>query len=114
MKNIIKKEERLKIQNSEECSVFEYPFDDQDIELSCAKIDGRYPKEGFVMNEKIKEIFYINKGKGKIDIENKDFDVEEGDVILIQPKQKYFWQGNLDIVLACNSKFSLEQHKNIK
>jgi mannose-6-phosphate isomerase-like protein (cupin superfamily) len=114
MKNIIKKEERQKIQNSKDCSIFEYRFDDKDIELSCAEIRGRYPQEGFAMNEKIKEIFYINKGKGKINIEGNDFDIKEGDVILVQPKQKYFWLGNLDIILSCTPKFTLEQHKNIK
>ena len=114
MKNIIKKEERIKVESSKECSVFEYHFDDKDIELSCAEIRGRYPQEGFAMNEKIKEIFFIEKGKGKINIEGKDFNIYEGDVILIQPKQKYFWQGSLDIVLACNPKFTSEQHKNIK
>jgi mannose-6-phosphate isomerase-like protein (cupin superfamily) len=114
MRNIVKKEERQKIQNSKDCFIFEYPFNDKDIELSCAEIRGRYPLEGFAMNEKIKEIFYINKGKGKINIEGKDLELKEGDVILIQAKQKYFWQGDLDLVLACNPKFNPEQHKNIK
>ena len=114
MKNILKKEERVKVQNSKECSVYEYHFGDKDLDLSCAEIRGRYPPEGFVMNEKIKEIFYVQKGKGKINIEGKDFNITKGDVMLIQPKQKYFWQGTLDLVLACHPRFTFDQHKNIK
>ena len=114
MKSIIKKEERFMHKNSEQCWAYEYLFGDKDVDIAYIEIKGRYPDEGLAMNDKIKEIILIIEGNGKIFIDGKENSVEEGDAILLLPKQKYFWQGNFKLAISCNPIWDPEQHRNIK
>ena len=41
----IKSNEAVKRSNSENCSVLEYPLDDQNVDLALAEIIGRYPEK---------------------------------------------------------------------
>jgi mannose-6-phosphate isomerase-like protein (cupin superfamily) len=114
MKNIIKKEERITQKNSEKCTAYEYPFHDKDLDITYVEINGRYPDEGLVTNEKVKESFLVLSGSGKLFIDQKESILKEGDAIFILPKQKYFWEGNFKLVISSNPAWSPEQHKNIK
>jgi mannose-6-phosphate isomerase-like protein (cupin superfamily) len=110
---ITKKENRVRHENSLKCIAYEYPMKDKDINVAFIEIDGRYPDNGYVTNESVKEVVFVAKGKGKIVIENKKYDLKEGDVALIQPKEKYFFDGKLELVVSCNPAWYPEQHKSI-
>lgn len=114
MKRIIKKENRIRFENSPKCIAYEYPLEDKDINVAVIEIDGRYPDKGFVVNEKVKELVLVTKGKGKIVIENKELAIDEGDAVLIQPMEKYFFEGKLEIAATCSPAWYPEQHKAIQ
>ena len=114
MKRIIKKENRIIFENSPKCIAYEYPMEDKDINVAIIEIDGRYPDKGHVLNEKVKELVLVTKGRGKIVIENTKLDLNEGDVALIQPKEKYFFEGKLKMIVTCSPAWYSEQHKIIK
>lgn len=108
---ILKKKDRVRHENSPKCIAFEYPMEDKDINVAFIEIKGRYPDEGQVTNEIVKELFFVTKGKGKITIDGKESELEEGDSALILPKQKYFFEGKLSIVVSCAPAWFPEQHK---
>jgi len=110
---IVKKESRVKHENSPKCIAFEYPMNDKDINVAFIEIKGRYPDKGQVTNEVVKELVFVSKGKCKITIEGKETELEEGDSVLILPKQKYFFDGNMEIVVSCAPAWFPEQHKQI-
>lgn len=107
---LIKKSERKKHANSPKCIAYEYPFEDKDINIAFIEIKGRYPDKGRVTNKICKEIVFVTKGKGKIEIDGKEILISEGDSVFIQPKQKYFFEGNLAITTSCYPAWYPEQH----
>ena len=110
---LINKEETSKYKNSNNCIATEYPMNDKDINIAIIDITGRYPTKGRVVNNKCKEIVYVIKGKGKVFVDNKEISLEKGDMILIEPKEKYYWDGNFTLFVPCTPAWYPEQHEEV-
>jgi len=110
---LVKKKSRIKYENSPKCIAYEYPMNDRDINIAFIKIKGRYPDKGQVTNEVVKELIFVVKGKGKIVIDKKEHNLEEGDSVIILPKQKYSFNGMLELIVSCSPAWYPEQHKHI-
>jgi mannose-6-phosphate isomerase-like protein (cupin superfamily) len=110
---IIRAKEAKKNKNSDRCIAAEYPLEDKDINAAVVEVTGRYPEKGRVTNLKCKEILYITKGSGKIFIEGEAVDFNEGDEILIEPGEKYYWDCQATMVAACTPAWYPEQHKEV-
>lgn len=108
---IIKAEEAKEFKNSERCVATEYPLEDKDINVAMVEVNGRYPEKGRVTNLKCKELLYITKGSGKIVIEGVAVDFKEGDEILIEPGEKYYWDCHATMLASCAPAWYLEQHQ---
>ncbi len=108
---IVGKTQRKKFKNSDCCTAFEYPINDSDINGAIIELSGRYPKNGFAVNEICKEMGYVISGSGKIVVENKEYLIAEGDLILIQPNEKFYWEGSLQIFMPCALAWTPEQHR---
>lgn len=92
----------------------EYPLEDKDINGAVIELSGRYPDTGRVVNLKCKEIAYVISGSGKIVVENEEINLSEGDMILVEPGEKYFWEGKLKIFVPCAPAWYPEQHKEVE
>ena len=108
---IIRKNETKSFKNSDKCIAIEYPLGDKDINGAIIKLNGRYPDKGIAVNTKCKEIAYIIKGEGKIVVNNKEVKLKEGDLILIDPMEEYYWEGNMEMFVPCTPAWSPKQHK---
>ena len=64
---------------------------DKHIDLGIATISGRYPDEGYGVNLISKELIYVIEGSGTLNFENKKIEFSEGDSILIEPNEKYYY-----------------------
>ncbi|OGN28164.1 MAG: hypothetical protein A3A33_02305 [Candidatus Yanofskybacteria bacterium RIFCSPLOWO2_01_FULL_49_25] len=100
--------------NSESCIATEYPLEDADIDFATVELTGRYPDKGRVMNQMSKEVCLILKGSGKVVIEGKETPLNEGDVVMMEPGEKYFWDGAMTIAIACTPPWTIEQHKKVE
>jgi len=79
-------------------------FGEKDIDMSDVEISGRYPDGGRVVNEVCKELIFVQNGSGKIVIEGEEISLEKGDQALINPGEKYFYDGKNDIIcILCAS-----------
>ncbi len=110
----VHKNQTEKFKNSDSCIAIEYPLKDNDINGAVIELSGRYPDEGRVVNLKCKELAYIIEGSGKLVVEEKEVKLEEGDLVLIEPGEKYFWEGNLKMFIPCTPAWYPEQHKEVK
>lgn len=81
------------------------------INMALATISGRYPSAGYAINHKVQEMIYIQQGSGSISVNGQTTDFASGDVILVEPGDKFFWYGNFIAVIACSPAFSPEQHE---
>ena len=96
--------------NSDVCIATEYPFGDKQIDLSTAVINGKYPKSGYCVNLKVKEMIYVISGKGKLYKENETISFEAGDAILIEKGEKYYWDAHCKIAMSCTPAWYPKQH----
>lgn len=110
---IIHKDQTKKFKNSELCTAIEYPLEDKDINGAVIELTGRYPSSGRVVNLKCKELAYVINGSGKVVIEEKEINIQEGDLILLEPGERYFWEGNLTMFVPCTPAWYPEQHKEV-
>jgi len=92
-------------------TVWEYPAIDKRIHGSVVILNGRYPKKGRVVNEKVTELGFVLKGSGKIMIEEEEINFREDDQILIKPKQKYYWDAKATLFMPCTPAWYPKQHK---
>ncbi len=87
----------------------------KDIDLGIATIQGRYPDEGYGVNLVSKELIYVIEGKGTLNFENEKIEFSEGDSILIEPNEKYYYDTDYcKISMSCTPAWSIEQHKLVK
>ncbi len=108
---IVKKENSEKIINSDTSFIFEYSklLKDKDLDFCINTIKGRYPEMGYCSNLKCKELAYILKGTGKINKKDNSIEFKQGDLILIDKKEVYFWEGDCQIIMVCNPAWYKEQ-----
>jgi mannose-6-phosphate isomerase-like protein (cupin superfamily) len=111
---IVKKVQSKKIQNSKDCTVWEYAIPSKLFSFATTLINGRYPDKGRVTNLECEEIYYVVSGSGIVHSENGDFEIEKGDLYFFEKAEKYWVEGkNLLLVLVNAPPWFVEQHKNI-
>lgn len=111
---LVKKSQTHSFQNSATCKAIEYPTDDKDINGAIVELTGKYPADGRVMNTKCKEMAYIIKGSVKLTIEKEIVELNEGDLVLLEPNEKYCWDGEVTMFVPCSPAWYPEQHKVVK
>jgi mannose-6-phosphate isomerase-like protein (cupin superfamily) len=73
--------------------IWEYDLPTKDIGIATAKINGRHPESGWIKNTKCEIVYYCISGQGRATIENEQFNLRAGDVLLIAKNKKYFIEG---------------------
>jgi mannose-6-phosphate isomerase-like protein (cupin superfamily) len=111
----VEKSQTKKVQNSKDCTVWEYEYPSNLFSFATALINGRYPSEGKVANLECEEIYYVISGAGIVHSEFGDFKIKEGDLYFFKKSERYWVEGkNLFLVLVNAPKWFPEQHKSAK
>lgn len=109
----LSKEEAKTIKVSDACIAVEYPLEDKDINATTIEIKGRYPDKGRTVNLECKELAYVIKGSGKIVVEEQEYILEKDSVVLIDPGEKFYWEGDMTLFMPCTPAWRPEQHKEV-
>lgn len=110
----VEKNNRNTFNNSDVCTAQEYPLNDPDINAVVIELSGRYPDSGRTINEKCKELVYVIRGSGILVCEGTRVDLSEGDVVLINPGERFYWEGDMDLFMPCTPAWYPEQHKEVE
>ena len=110
---VVLKNQAIQKTNSSMCSVIEYPLNDEMLDIAIATISGRYPDSGRVVNQKCKELAYVQDGEGKIVINGKDISLTVGDTVIIEAGESYYWEGNMQLLLSCRPAWTIDQHQQV-
>lgn len=108
---IVKKYQAIDKNHSEQCVVTEYPINHPNVDAAIAKISGRYPISRRVVNHQCDELAYVIAGQGKVVINHEEFSLSEGNVVIIEASEKYFWEGDLQMFMSCQPVWNKEQHE---
>lgn len=111
---LVKKEKATTLQVTDSCKAIEYPNGDKDLWAAVIEIKGRYPSEGVTINEACKEFVFVSHGKGKVTVGNKTHEIRKGDMILIEPGELFYWEGEMILFMPCAPAWYPEQHKTLK
>jgi mannose-6-phosphate isomerase-like protein (cupin superfamily) len=106
---VVYKEDSIQHENSKNCIANEYNTNDSDINIACVKVNGRYPINGKIANKVCKEIVYVSEGIGTLYLEEKIISLKAGDVVLIEPNEKYYWKGIFTLIPACYPAWDFKQ-----
>jgi mannose-6-phosphate isomerase-like protein (cupin superfamily) len=112
--NIAHKKQAKEIIISKTATAYEYPVMNNAIHGAIIEINGRYPEEERVVNEKVTELGFVIKGSGKIVIEDKEINFKKDDQIIIKPKQRYYWKAKAKLFMPCAPAWYPDQHKQVK
>lgn len=110
---IIKKSHTITNKINDSFTATEYHSENKNINFGIVELSGRYPEEGRVMNEISTELVYIKAGSGKVVIEGVEDSVLAGDVVIIKPGEKYFWEGDFTFMISSTPAWNPEQHKKV-
>ena len=97
--------------NSDHCKVYEYSMKNSEMSIGVAEITDRYPNEGYAINHKCSEMGYVLKGSGTLVTETDQVDLSCGDVVYIPRGEKFYWKGNMTVVLPTIPAWYPEQHE---
>lgn len=110
---IVHKNQTKEFKNSELCTAIEYPLGDKDINGAVVELNGRYPDKGKVVNLKCKELAFVIRGSARLFVGSEEVTLQEGDLVLIEPGEKYFWEGNMTMFVPSAPAWYPEQHKEV-
>jgi mannose-6-phosphate isomerase-like protein (cupin superfamily) len=111
---IVHKKQTKQVQNSKNCIAVEYPLGDIDINGTIIELSGREPDSGRAMNMKCKELAYVINGTGKVVIDDKVINLKQGDLVLIEPEEEFFWEGNMTIFMPCTPAWRPDQYRKVE
>ena len=99
--------------NSETSSLLEYSklLNEKNVDFCINTISGRYPQKGYCTNLEVQELCYILEGSGKINKKDQTINFIQGDVIFIDKKEIYYWDGDCKIIMICTPAWYKEQCK---
>ncbi|HSW91660.1 MAG TPA: AraC family ligand binding domain-containing protein [Candidatus Saccharimonadales bacterium] len=110
----IKNKDAPRFKNSASCVATEYDFkDEKDFNIAGIELSGRYPEQGYALNTVSKELLYVKSGNGVLVSNGRTVALEPGDAALIQPNEKYYLEGTLELVISSAPAWYPGQHQNI-
>jgi len=107
----VKHEAAVRHANSSHCIAYEYPMQNSEINIGVVDISHRYPDQGYAINHKCSEIGYILKGSGKLITESAEVNLSHGDVVYISRGERYYWEGNVTVIISSTPAWYPEQHE---
>jgi mannose-6-phosphate isomerase-like protein (cupin superfamily) len=108
----ISKDAAIPHDNGNHCRALEYEFaGETDINVAVIELTGRYPDTGYCYNEVCKEEMYVADGQGSMTISDTVNQIKKGDMLLIQPGDRYFLDGAMTLVIAASPAWYPDQHK---
>ncbi|MEI7603417.1 MAG: cupin domain-containing protein [bacterium] len=107
---VILKSDSVEYHNASSCTAIEYPSNEKDINIAGIIINGRYPETGLAYNKVCKLMAYVVKGSGKLVVESLEVVLNIGDVVTINPMEKYYWEGSMELIMPSVPAWTPDQY----
>lgn len=97
----------------EEGGVIEYDGD-PDINLARITLSGRYPEHGWALNTESKMLCYVVEGSGSLYFDDSSFELDAGDVCIIETNEKYYWDADMTLLIASTPAWTKKQTRTLE
>lgn len=105
-------EEGTEFRNSDICYGREYNPGSGTIDIAKISIRGRFPETGYGYLEEAHEMAVVIRGDGYIETKaGEHHDLKVGDVVYIEPTERFRWGGDMDLIVPCGPAFDPAKHK---
>lgn len=101
------------ISNGPTCTIQPIPIHDKEIDMAIARISGRYPQHGWAVNKICRMMGFVLEGTGKLGLKDRVVHLSANDSVLIMPGEKYYWEGNMTLLLPSTPAWSPDQYRLI-
>ena len=108
------KKDQSEIFNVGNLIAHEYPTKNPNINCALVELKGRHPQEGWIMNEQCTELVFFVRGSAVLTTEKESINFGEGDMVILQPQEKYFWVGDCTLFTPSTPAWTPEQTKIVK
>lgn len=107
---LIKKKQRTKEQFGNNGLVWDYPMPEDKIGIALQELDGRVPDSGWGRNNICYEVCYAISGTAEVFVGDRKYEVAEGDIFVIKPREKSYIIGHdLKILTVTSPNWYKEQ-----
>jgi|GEM_PF-518654 len=104
-------EDGVEFRNSDACWGREYNAETDTLNVAKIYIRGKYPETGWSYNQESHEIAVVVDGSGMIESkEHGRKSIGLGDVVYLEPMERFRWEGKLDIIVPCGPAFDPNKH----
>ena len=110
---ITKKDQSLTFHNGS-VTAHEYPSQNKNISGGYVEIKGRHPSEGYICNKSCTELVFIIEGSATLTTEKESNILSKGDQVIINPGERYYWDGDCVAFVPATPPWTPEQTENIK
>lgn len=102
------------VDNRSTCKVTEYG-EVGAADLAEAVINGRYPAQGFGVNNESDMKIYVVSGMGALMLHDKGYELHPGNVIQIDKLTPYCYEGvELRIIMVCSPAWNINQYDQVE
>ena len=108
------KKDQSKIFNVGDLIAREYPTRNPNISCALVELKGRHPKDGWISNQDCTELVFFIRGSAVLTTEKESVQFNEGDVVILSPKEKYYWEGDCTLLTPTTPPWTPEQTKIVK
>lgn len=102
----------VSFKNSNLCFGKEFkPEGTEKIDVAKISIRGRFPEKGWGYLEESHEMAVIIRGKGFLMTKDGEkLELDEGDVVYVEPQKRFCWAGDMDMIVPCGPAFVPDKH----
>src|ERR1700690_1151855 len=98
--------------NGDDCTIYDYPTGASEMSGVVAVISGRYPSIRRVHNNICMMVAFVLAGsQGKVVVEAVEYPLEPGDLVMIDPRERYYWEGELRLFIASTPAWTPDQQE---
>ena len=98
--------------NSATCKGVSFRAENLPFDIAQIQINGRYPENGWAMNEASTEIVIVTRGEGQLLLkESESIALKEGESVTVAPGTWFAWMGDMELVMSCTPAFDSAQYK---
>jgi mannose-6-phosphate isomerase-like protein (cupin superfamily) len=111
---VVRSNQQKPFENGPTCGGYDFPDVSNELGAAVISVNGRYPEQNFLVNEKTNEMVYVISGRGTLLSPSEDvLEFTAGDVVYVGSNEVFAWLGEFTGFFANTPPFDPAQHTEV-